>query len=427
MAIPDYSLNLPNPVDEVNRYIGLQRNEVALQGERQAQQAAAQQAEAQQRQQEILQQDLGELQDNPTSAGILRVMTRHPQLSKQMESAYGVLSSEQKKTKISQASRVYAALQAGNSGLAKDILIEQATAHENSGDTEEAKVLRDLAVVAENNPAVAQTTAGMLLASAMGPEEFSKTFGGLQKERREQELQGATLTKAEADAERAAVLSGYAESQQIADLEKKGWEIEKFKNDIEVSKQNKKIAAASQKLQKESNELKKQELESKIQDMKLKRDQTLRDQAAKVESSNFAIDNAINTLDRVLSTPEGVQWWATGPVLSKFPTLDEDVANFEELINTVKAQSFLSQVQNMAGLGALSDAEGKKLTEALQNFSLRQSPERLKKNVKEAQRLLMKARESVRNKYGQPPTTPDTPDVMVFDEDIDELINRYAN
>ena len=80
----------------------------------------------------------------------------------------------------------------------------------------------------------------------------------------------------------------------------------------------------------------------------------------------------------------------------------------------------------MKGLGALSDAEGKKLSAALQNFSLRQSPERLMENVREAQRLLLKARENVARRYGVPETVPDTPASQPTPEEINELLQQYG-
>jgi hypothetical protein len=42
-----------------------------------------------------------------------------------------------------------------------------------------------------------------------------------------------------------------------------------------------------------------------------------------------------------------------------------DRASFEAELDTLKAQTFLPQVKEMKGMGALSDAEGKKLTDAI--------------------------------------------------------------
>jgi hypothetical protein len=107
-------------------------------------------------------------------------------------------------------------------------------------------------------------------------------------------------------------------------------------------------------------------------------------------------------------------------------TIRQETADFEELIENLDAQAFLSQIPNMKGLGSLSDAEGLRVTRALQNFSLRQSPEQLRENVQEAQRLMLKARRYLADEYGMPDTLPDTPFVETDPADIEALVNRYT-
>jgi hypothetical protein len=127
-----------------------------------------------------------------------------------------------------------------------------------------------------------------------------------------------------------------------------------------------------------------------------------------------------------LQTPIGIVEDATGPVESRLPTFDQDTADFESLMENIEAQAFLSQIPNLKGMGALSDAEGKKVTAALQSLNLKQSPKRLMENVREAQRLLMKARENIANRYGVPQTIPDTPAVETSPEDIETLLQKYG-
>jgi len=125
------------------------------------------------------------------------------------------------------------------------------------------------------------------------------------------------------------------------------------------------------------------------------------------------MDNLLNTADRALqgwgrtkdgkvdvTKPKGYVESATGPISTRLPTLSQETADFEELIETLGSQAFLSQVEKMRGLGALTEREGAALRAALTNLSLRQSPERLGQNLLEAQRLILKARNEVANKFG---------------------------
>lgn len=167
-------------------------------------------------------------------------------------------------------------------------------------------------------------------------------------------------------------------------------------------------------------------MELKLEEMKRKRDAAVDQKVAEVESARGNVDNMLNTLDRVMQTPMSVVENATGPIDQFLPTTRQSTADFEELVSTIDAQAFLAQIPQMKGLGALSDAEGKKLSAALQNFSLRQSPERLFENAREAQRLLLKARENISTRYGVPETVPDTPAVETEAEDIEALLRRYG-
>ena len=176
----------------------------------------------------------------------------------------------------------------------------------------------------------------------------------------------------------------------------------------------------------QSNNLKFQELQLKLQDKIAERDAKVGEKAAEVTAGRATIDNMLNTADRVLQTPMSVIGSAAGPISSRAPTLSQDTADFEELLNTLSSQAFMAQIPSLKGMGALSNAEGEKLQSSLQNLSLRQSPERLVENVKEAQRLIMKSRENLSKKFGVPDVTPDTPAAQPSPTNIDALLQKYG-
>lgn len=362
----------------------------------------------------------------PSASDFANLTVKYPQFNEQFKQAWDMMGGEQQQNRIGQMSDVYATLEAGDTDVAKQILETQAQAAENSGDERSAKAARALISTIELNPATARTSVGLRLASAMGPEKFTETFTRLQGERREASIDPSTLSLAQSKAKKAAVEADFASSNAAVDLQKKGWDIYKIQEDTKIAKENSRIAAITAGIKREQNELKKREMQQKLDEMKLGREAAVREKVAAVESANFNIDNMMNTADRILQTPAGVIDDATGPIESRLPTIDQDVADFESLIETIDAQAFLSQIPNITGMGALSDAEGKKLTAALQNFSLKQSPARLMENVREAQRLLLKARTNISNKHGVPETIPDTPAVESSPQDIDAILKKYG-
>lgn len=178
-------------------------------------------------------------------------------------------------------------------------------------------------------------------------------------------------------------------------------------------------------IKKQELELRTQELQQKIDDAKRARETASNEKVAGLESARSNLDNMLNTLSRVKNTDVDVIASATGPFDTMIPTLSRDTADFEELVQTLGSQAFLSQIPLIKGMGQLSNAEGEKLQAALQNFSLRQSPERLKENLAEAERLLMKARANIAKQYGAEETKPDTP-AKQAEPALDDLLKQYG-
>lgn len=413
MAQPfNYMLNVPDPTQSV---MGGVQNALNISNMMSQRKTQAQ-----------MDSDLGALSQNPTPSALASMMVKYPSLSENFKKTYDVLSSEQKDSRIKQASQVYAAMQAGKPEVAQQLLLEQAAAARNAGMEQDAKAAETVAELVKLNPATAETSTGLLLASAMGPDKFAETFTKLQGERREAELQPSKLTESQAKAQKAAVEAKFAESGAALDLQKKGWDITKIQEDIKIARQNAGIAAMNAQIAREGNQIKREENQLKLRDMIDKRDEAVRTKAADLESARTNMDNMLNTADRILKTPVGVVGSAAGPVSSRMPTLSQDTADFEALVETLGSQSFMAQIPNIKGMGALSNAEGEKLQAALQNFSLRQSPGRLLENVREAQRLVMKARKNMTARSGLPETIPDTPDVRTSGGDIDALVKKYT-
>ncbi len=220
----------------------------------------------------------------------------------------------------------------------------------------------------------------------------------------------------EASGFKTGVFGGQAEpmsayQQASTDLRKQELDFNKRQKQLEVQ-----LKVLESQMKREDNDLKKQELALKVEEQKQKiadaakqRETAANERVAGLESARANLDNMLNTLARVENTDAGVIESATGPISQKLPTLSQDTADFEELVGTLGSQAFLSQIPLIKGMGQLSNAEGEKLQSALQNFSLRQSPERLRENLAEARRLLTKARANIAKQYGAQETKPDTP------------------
>jgi hypothetical protein len=392
----NYSIDVKSPFEQTVQ--GFQLGA----GIRQQQQAQAQQAQ--------LQADLAKLATNPNASAndYAYMMTRYPQLSEHFKRGWEVRNEGQRQNDLSQASQVYAALQSDKPDVAQQLLTERATALRNSGDEANAKHADIWAQVIGSNPQAAKNSTGLMLASILGPDKFAETFGKLGNEQRAQEQAPTDLRKKTADATTAEAKAKYADSEALLDLQKKGWDITKIQEDIKIAKENNRIAAMNAAISRESNQLKKEELTLKRDEAKEKRDEALRGKVAEVESARMNIDNMLNTADRILQNQSLNN--VVGSIEGRIPSvMSDEGADAIAMIETLKSQSFLAQIPNIKGMGALSNAEGEKLQSALQNLDRVQSEKQFKDNVKEAQRLMLKARKNIASRYGVPDTVPDTP------------------
>jgi hypothetical protein len=93
-------------------------------------------------------------------------------------------------------------------------------------------------------------------------------------------------------------------------------------------------------------------------------------------------------------------WGSFNPLTGK-PFAGTDAADFESQLDTFKSQQFLSQIAKMKGLGALSDAEGAKLSAAAGNLATNQSEDQFRANLKVIRDGLTRARERVAAQQGQ--------------------------
>lgn len=433
----DYTLNVKSPFESAIQGLQLGAGLADMQAKRDLQ--AANVLKAQQEAQALAQaqaqaQQFGQMAQtvlsNPNASakdfGSLLAIAPDKDRIKMVQDAWTSKDKREQEGILTTGGQVMAALRSQNPTVGVELLRTRAQALRNTGDEAQAKAYEAIAADAEKDPVRAGNLVGYMLMGVPGGDKVIEGVTKMDGEQRAAEVQPFKLSEAKSSAEKAAVQARFAESQAVMDLEKSGWDIKKLQNDMQIAKQNAAIAAMNAATAREGNTIKRQEMGLKLQEMQEKRDSAVREKVATVESARASMDNMLNTADRILQTPKNIIGSAAGPISSRMPTLSQDTADLEELVNTLGSQAFLAQIPNIKGMGALSNAEGEKLTAALQNFSLRQSPERLLANVKEAQRLILKGRQNLARQYGVPESIPDTPAVEPTQADVDALLKKYG-
>lgn len=348
---------------------------------------------------------------------------------------------EQQQTALTQGAQVYTAIKSGNLPVAEMQLKEQAVALRNAGRETEAQGFDDLSALIRMNPTGAQTTIALTLARLPGGKDFLESADKALSTQRAESLQPSALKKALGDADKAVadatiaketatnapamakadaelktaqaakatVESEFARAKTVLEVQQQAATLRKTNEDILIAKEDNRIKALNAAEAKETNVIRRAELRQKIDDAKEKRDQADRDQRANIASQSGDIDNFINTATQILQVPDEVIKSASGPITARLPTLSQNVADLEALVETAGSQVFLAVIPKMKSFGALSEKEGDKLQTSLTNLSLKQSPEQFKANMKEAVRLMEKARKNLELRAGLTAPPMDVP------------------
>lgn len=364
------------------------------------------------------------LSNNPTPAEYAKLIAQFPDMSSAITSSYDLLSDAKKDSNIDLNMRIFAAFETGNNDVGLSILDREITAAENSGDSARADAMKSLRMIAEMDPDSARKTAGLSLAAAMGKEQFAEAYQKINKAQIESKLAVPQFDKAQSDAQKAAIDSQFAETNAVIAANAAGINVSHLIKDPELQRQNKKIALAIRAAEKAKTE---QEQERRLLEIeKLKTDREVEVQKKRDDTIKgvTAIDTLLNNVNDILELGQAEAGIfgqrraidvATGALESRLPTLtSQAAADFEAQLESLDAQVFLAQIPFIKGMGQLSNAEGTRLAQSLGSLSLRQSAERLEKNLKTIQELMLKSRANAEksgidfNKIYQPQLNPAT-------------------
>jgi hypothetical protein len=388
--------------------------------EQQAQALAAQQAENQRIQSEFY--DKIARDEAPNLADVMRYQqTLPPEQIKAMQSTFDQLPKQAQQAELSVGAQALAAIKSGQFDTAKGIFQQKADSARNGGNEQLARYFEGMVRTVDVAPNAAASSIMTQMAVVPGGKDAIESVLKVNQA-------PAELAKAEAEASSAATAAKFAESKAVMDLRLNDAQIKKFAADSEIARMNARIAAMNAATSREGNDLKRQELALKVQEMVDKRDETMRGKVAEVSAAQSNVDNMLNTIDRVLKNPSlnDVVGSLEGRMPEASSMLDDQESDAIALINSLGSQAFLSQLPNIKGMGQLSNAEGEKLQSALQNLSRAQSETQFKSSLKEAQRLVMKARKNIAARYGVADTVPDTPAAQPSAAEINDLIRKYG-
>lgn len=185
--------------------------------------------------------------------------------------------------------------------------------------------------------------------------------------------------------ERQQKMDAYPQQQEDLILKRKGEAEARRLRGLEAQ-----LRADELRVKTETNAIKQEELKREIERNK---------RAREFEASNAisAIDGSISTVSRLLDG-EGLE--AAAGWQANFPTVSGSEASlFEATLETLQSQAFLTQVERMKGLGALSENEGRKLAQAIGSLTIEMPDKALRKELKRIEAYLAVGRGKLIKKF----------------------------
>ncbi|CAB5194428.1 hypothetical protein UFOVP176_6 [uncultured Caudovirales phage] len=239
------------------------------------------------------------------------------------------------------------------------------------------------------NDAVSIAKAAQALAQA-GDQQGAMQLGqrALEIRNTESQISGRTDEK---QAQRALQLQMAQEKNQTA----KDLAAERNAIMVQIAQMNSALRGAN-------SDVQRQLIEQRIQDLQVKAEEKQATLQSQAQGKVAAFDSALDTLNVISNHPgkKSVVGALTGGVVSMIP--GTDAAGFTSQLETFKAQTFIPQVAALKGMGALSDAEGKKLTAAVGALDPKMKQKEFDAQVVKIKASLEEAKQRALNMPGMP-------------------------
>ncbi|WP_336295509.1 phage DNA ejection protein [Cronobacter dublinensis] len=247
----------------------------------------------------------------------------------------------------------------------------------------------DVAQMYQQNPQQFGEFVDHLGLSSLGPEKYfdlQDKMQGRQVTMRGQDIDAQTAARNQAITMRGQDINADLGQQRI-------------NLDAETNRINNENKRLDRMLSAETNDLKRQELQSRI----AANNQQLQQ---KQQALNDGYKDGINTLTTSMFTLNDI---VSSPALKSITGLrgaipnvpGSQAADTQARLDTFKSQAYLTAVQAMRGMGALSDAEGKKLDQAVGSLQNSQSEESFRRNAGVILNTLNQKRNEAVGKYVQ--------------------------
>lgn len=183
--------------------------------------------------------------------------------------------------------------------------------------------------------------------------------------------------------------------QQNADIAKSRLQL-----DMDLKRAETENKVIERQLAQETNELKRDELKLRLQESNNKIEQVKADRTESISSQVDSANRAIKTAQGILDSKGFSGYFGVNmnPFGNRYIP-GTDAADTGSMVDTLKSQGFLAGVQQMKGMGGLSDAEGKKITDAIGSLDPNMSEKQARTSINNIIDVFNEGKKRIERKY----------------------------
>lgn len=393
----DYRLDIVDPFTQAAQGYQQGMQMFAANNAIQAQKAEDERKKQAEMQQQAMQKDLLNFSQipNKTAKDYSDIISRYPSLAEPYQKSWEMLDTGQRQQALSTAGQVMSAIKTNNPSVAQDILEEQAVAYDNSGDKQSALNMRRMKSMISKDPNSIYASLGFF-GNAVSPEDFAPIMEKLGANAREDQKLPIEIAKTQAETGKIKAETNdipLAATDRAQGVKNQAQQIEydnQYKYD-QLGQLDRQFYDGLDKTERiEADRLRARKSETTIQRM-----ERLEKAEGLAVSSKNAADASVNAarLANITAENGGAYWdrlWRIVPGSSE--------NSFVKDIETLKSQVFLSQIDKMRGLGALTEKEGDALKSSIASLDINQGPKRVQENLTQIARIMAEAAKSASRK-----------------------------
>lgn len=323
--------------------------------------------------------DLQAYSANPTAQGAATLALKYPQQREAIKQSWDTLAEADRTDQSKIAGQVYAALNANRPDIAQNVIQRRINALTNSN--KDATAEQNILDMIGRDPSAAKSSLGLILANINDPKSFATQFTALGKNQREESLLPTEQAKGAADAAKAQAEADIKQVEALNARTRVGLENESARQNILNSESTRRIQELNTQIAQANSETQRGQLI-------LERDKLIAAQGEKTETKQGGVQSQLEGIDRSLQTIDAITkspgldgfFMGTGTLLGKVSQYipGSDRKDLQGLVDTLTSQQFLTSIKEMQGMGALSDAEGKRIASAVATLDLDMSPKAFK-------------------------------------------------